>query len=125
MVMSKKYVAIVRVRGTVGVDDRIENTLRRLKLTKPNHVVFYELTPSIEGMIKKVKDFVTWGEVDEKFIKEFEKKAVKSKEDNNLYRLAPPLKGYGKKGIKYTFKQKGALGYRGDKIKELIERMIR
>lgn len=122
---SKKYVAVVRVRGTVGVKNTIEDTLRRLKLTKPNHVVFYELTPSIEGMIKKVKDFVTWGEVDEKFIKEVEKKASKNKEDDNLYRLAPPLKGYGRKGVKYTFQQKGALGYRGEKIKDLIQRMIR
>ncbi|NPA38688.1 MAG: 50S ribosomal protein L30 [Candidatus Nanohaloarchaeota archaeon] len=122
--MAETYIAVVRVKGTVGVDKRIEETLKRLKLTKPNHVVFYKLTPSIEGMVKKVKDYVTWGEVEESFIKEVESKASKSKEDDNLYRLAPPRKGYGKKGIKHSYSKKGAVGYRGKDIKDLIVRMI-
>jgi large subunit ribosomal protein L30 len=39
-----------------------------------------------------------------------------------LFRLNPPKKGY--EGIKRSFKNKGALGYRGKEINKLIERMI-
>ena len=39
-----------------------------------------------------------------------------------LFRLNPPRKGY--EGIKRSFKNKGALGYRGKEINKLIERMI-
>jgi large subunit ribosomal protein L30 len=39
-----------------------------------------------------------------------------------IFRLNPPKKGY--EGIKRSFKNKGALGYRGKEINKLIERMI-
>ena len=38
-----------------------------------------------------------------------------------VFRLHPPRKGY--EGIKRSFKEGGALGYRGDKINQLIRRM--
>jgi len=118
----KGKIAIIRVRGRVGVREDIEHTLRRLKLTKPNHLVIYEDSPVIRGMINKAKDYITWGEVSDEFIKEIEKHATK--EDENLYRLQPPRKGWGRRGIKYTYAQGGALGYRGKDIESLIERMF-
>ena len=105
---SKKYLAIIRVRGRVGVREDIAETLRRLRLHKPNHLAVYEDTPVIRGMVNKVKDYVTWGEVSEDFIKELDKKV--EKEVDGLYRLQPPRKGWGRKGIKYTYAQGGALG---------------
>jgi large subunit ribosomal protein L30 len=39
-----------------------------------------------------------------------------------IFRLNPPKNGY--EGIKRSFVNKGALGYRGKKINKLIERMI-
>ena len=39
-----------------------------------------------------------------------------------LFRLSPPKKGY--EGIKRSFKNSGALGYRGKEINKLIGRMI-
>jgi len=39
-----------------------------------------------------------------------------------IFRLNPPKKGY--EGIKRSYKNKGALGYRGKDINKLIERMI-
>ncbi len=38
------------------------------------------------------------------------------------FRLHPPRKGWG--SIKKGFNEKGALGYRGDKINDLLERML-
>ena len=39
-----------------------------------------------------------------------------------IFRLSPPKKGY--EGIKKSFTNKGALGYRGKEINKLIEKMI-
>jgi len=39
-----------------------------------------------------------------------------------IFRLNPPKKGY--EGIKRSFTNKGALGYRGKEINKLIQRMI-
>jgi large subunit ribosomal protein L30 len=39
-----------------------------------------------------------------------------------VFRLSPPKKGHG--GIKRAFKVGGALGYRGEKINDLIRRML-
>ena len=46
-------------------------------------------------------------------------------EDNGVkpvFRLHPPRKGH--ENIKKTFAESGSLGYRGDKIKDLIKKMI-
>ncbi|MBD3387704.1 MAG: 50S ribosomal protein L30 [Candidatus Altiarchaeales archaeon] len=41
-----------------------------------------------------------------------------------LFRLNPPKKGFERKGIKKPYSVGGALGYRGEKISELIGRMM-
>ncbi|MBI2507588.1 50S ribosomal protein L30 [Candidatus Woesearchaeota archaeon] len=41
-----------------------------------------------------------------------------------FFRLSPPKKGFERKGIKAPFSQGGVLGYRKDKINDLIMRMI-
>ncbi len=41
-----------------------------------------------------------------------------------FFKLTPPAKGFGRKGIKRAFSLGGALGYRKEKINELIKRMI-
>jgi len=41
-----------------------------------------------------------------------------------FFRLKPPIKGFENKGIKQPFSKGGALGYRKDKINDLIMNMI-
>ncbi len=41
-----------------------------------------------------------------------------------VFRLSPPSKGYERGGIKHPYSTGGALGYRGEKINELLEKMI-
>lgn len=140
--------AIIRVRGTVDKKQEIRDTMKMLCLTRVNHCVLYSKDPKIDGMIKKVKDFVTWGEISETMLEKLvsargrmdgdvkldennvkividmikkTKKANDIKGFKNVFRLSPPKKGY--EGIKRAF-PKGALGYRGEKINNLIERMI-
>ncbi len=63
-VASNKIYAIIRLRGVVDTPEEIEYTLRLLRLTRKFTCVIYPATPDIEGMLEKVKDWVTWGEID-------------------------------------------------------------
>jgi len=56
--------AIIRLRGIPDTPYDIEYTLRLLRLVKRFHCVLYPDTPDIRGMLYKVKDWVTWGEID-------------------------------------------------------------
>ena len=140
--------AVVRVRGSVNMRKPLKDTLRMMRLTKVNHCVLIRKDPKLEGMIKKVKDFVTWGEIGDKTLenliskrgrmlgdkildeKEVRSVLAKLKKSGNIkeiegfkpvFRLSPPKKGF--EGIKQAF-PKGALGYRREKINELLERMM-
>jgi len=67
--------ALIRVRGRVHVRDDIKSTLKLLNLNRVNHCVVIEGTPQYSGMINKVKDYITWGEIDtETFKKLLEKR---------------------------------------------------
>ena len=56
--------AIVQVRGVVKTRREIKDTLAMLRLHHINHCVVVPDTPEYLGMIRKVKDFVAYGEVD-------------------------------------------------------------
>jgi large subunit ribosomal protein L30 len=58
--------AVIRVRGTVNIDRKIKDTLKMLNLHKPNHCVLIPSTDTYTGMLQIVKDYVTWGEIDQK-----------------------------------------------------------
>jgi len=140
--------AVVRVRGEVNMRKEIRDTLKMLRLNRINHCVLLRKDSAVEGMIRKAKDFITWGEISEKTLekliakkgrktgdKKIEGKEVKVilskiKKAKNLreiegfkpvFRMNPPEKGYIR--IKQAY-PKGALGYRGEKISELLERMM-
>ncbi len=55
---------VLRIRGDVDLRDDIRQTLRMLRLHKVNHATLVEQSESYTGMLQKVKDYATWGEVD-------------------------------------------------------------
>jgi large subunit ribosomal protein L30 len=137
--------AVILVRGMVSLTHSVKDTLRILKLGRKNTCVVVDDTPIIRGMIKKIKDFVTWGEIsDARFAELVEKRGeefkgrlqdskkkysysaleISGKKYKTYFRLNPPRKGFGRKGVKVAFKVGGALGYRGEKMDDLIERML-
>lgn len=63
--MSAAKLAVILVRGLVNLSRPVKDTLAALNLSHKNHCVVIENTPINVGMIKKVKDYVTWGEIDE------------------------------------------------------------
>jgi len=56
--------AVVRIRGHVDLNGEIRDTLNYLRLRRTNHCVLLPKTPTVEGMLQRAKDYVTWGEVD-------------------------------------------------------------
>jgi large subunit ribosomal protein L30 len=58
-------IAIVQIRGVVRTPQKIKDTLTMLKLVKRNSCVIVDANSSFNGMIEAVKDYVTWGEIDE------------------------------------------------------------
>ncbi|MEM4575831.1 MAG: 50S ribosomal protein L30 [Candidatus Nezhaarchaeales archaeon] len=66
--MTKKLYAVIRLRGCVGVPPDIKLTLQSLRLARKNHCIIVEATPSVEGMLKKVSGYITYGEVNEEIL---------------------------------------------------------
>lgn len=142
----KALLAVVRVRGMVNLASYVKRTFELMNLYNKNWCVLVEDTKENRGMIFKVKDFVTWGEITEPVLKELLEKRgevyqgretdskskinytkfmeIGGKKYKKFIRLSPPKKGYGKNGVKMSFNKGGALGYRADKINDLITRMI-
>ncbi len=54
---------LVRIRGSVAISRELEYVFRLLHLTRKNHATIIPGNPSYLGMIQKVKDYATWGEV--------------------------------------------------------------
>ena len=57
--------AVVRVRGEVGVRKPITDTMKILRLYHKNYCALVWASESALGMVKKVQDYVTFGEIDE------------------------------------------------------------
>ena len=153
-------IAVIRIRGRIHVRKDVKDTLNMLRLFNKNYCVVINNNPNYIGMLSKIKDYVTWGEVDEKtflallkergrlpgkerltedylknktklnfeeFIKEFFNNKIYLKDVPGLkqfFKLKPPTKGFERGGIKKPFSLGGVLGYRKDRINDLLQRMI-
>jgi len=139
-------ICAIRIRGGVGLDRDVTEALNRLRLRRKYSCIVLKPNPVIEGMIRKVKDFVAYGEINdgvfEKLIekrgqiidksKKIDAKKIVSEikngkkyEDCNLkpfFRLHPPRGGIDSK-IHFG-KKKGVLGNNKEGINKLIERML-
>jgi large subunit ribosomal protein L30 len=120
---SGEKIAIIRVRGTIRSLPSIRKTFEVLKLDRQNYCVVYDKTPSIEGMAVAVKDYATYGTIDEETYSLLVQKLPEGKE-KGFFRLSPPRGGFERKGTKRHFQAGGALGDRKEKIGLLIRRMI-
>ena len=143
-----KLFAVIRVRGSVGITRDLADTLMMLRLHRINHCVIVPKNQNYDGMLHKARNFITWGEIDREMLEKLvakrgrfagdkrvkdvsyakelanfiiSGKTVKETGIKPVFRLSPPSKGY--KSTKALF-PRGSLGYRGEKINELLKRMI-
>lgn len=119
--MSEDKLAVVLVRSRMSASKEIKDTLDMLKLESKFDCRVVDKTDSYLGMVEKVKDFVTWGEVSEDSIEEISD--FNDENESDVYNLPPPDGGFENKGIKISFSAGGALGYRGEDINDLLGRM--
>ncbi len=139
-------VAVVLIRGLIDINHDIKDTLRMLNLDRKHTCTVWSKTPVTMGMIKKVKDYVTFGTISEETFKEMVSKRgeeyngritdskgkiqynkffeADGKKYKNFFRLAPPRGGFERGGIKKPFRIGGVLGDRKEKINELLKKMI-
>ena len=151
--------AVIRVRGQPDVSYDIEYTMGLLGVNKVNHCVIVPENASTKGMLQKVKDYTTYGEINAETLAQLirvrgrlsgdrmitddylaENSDFKTVDElataiiendyrmkdieaaKPVFRLHPPVKGY--EGNKRSYKNGGALGYRGEAINDLIARML-
>ena len=55
---------VIRARSDRGVTKKIKDTMMMLNLTRVNHATLVPENVTYLGMLKKSKDYITWGEVD-------------------------------------------------------------
>lgn len=150
--------AVIRLRGRVDQSKRKRTILKLLNLTRANHAAIIPNDKTHRGMLLKVQDAVTWGEINKttakellrkrgritgnkpltrSFLKQYDFKSIpdftnalfEGKADMRriedlkpIFRLHPPRKGF--RSVKKPYALKGDLGYRGEEINKLIERMM-
>ena len=61
--------AIIRIRGPIKVNTDIENTMKLLNLTRVNHCVIYPEDKYVKGMLHKLRNMVTYGEISKETLK--------------------------------------------------------
>ena len=157
-----RWVAVVRIRGTVNRNKTISDTLRMLRLHKPNHAVVIPLTESYKGMLIRAQTTIAWGEISfetfrkmlkkrgrvrgnkrltDEIVKEFSGGTIQTVDElaekiwnkdvnwkdlswlKPVFRLTPPSGGY-RGTVKKSYEMGGSYGYWGEKINELLEKMI-
>ncbi len=136
---------IIRIAGMVNINEDVENTLSRLRLRRKYACSIIDMDNNeIKGMVKKIRSFVAYGEIDKLTLIELIKKRghsldktkkidpekiseilLKEKKFNNtgikpFFRLHPPRGGINSK----DHFPKGVLGDHKEKINDLIRRML-
>src|SRR5208282_3529865 len=64
------FLLVMRLRGTVAVPARMQYALKTLRLESRYSATLVKSSPSVTGMLRRVKDYVTWGGVGPKEITE-------------------------------------------------------
>jgi large subunit ribosomal protein L30 len=60
--------AAVRIRGLSDISHEIKDTMSMLRLTRNCHATLVDDRPAYNGMLRKSKDYLTWGEVSQENI---------------------------------------------------------
>jgi large subunit ribosomal protein L30 len=155
----RKCIAVVRVRGLISAQCEARETLDMLRLARTNNAVLVNDNPAFKGMLKRARNYVTWGEASKetvtlllqkrgrlaggkKLTDEYAQKIGYNSLDElaeavanckveyrrllgaqPVFRLHPPTRGFRGK-TKKSYGAGGEAGYRGERINELIKRMV-
>lgn len=107
---SKKLLAI-RIRGQIDLKYNIKKTLQNMGLKRKFSAKLLEDNEMNRKLLRKVKDYITFGEANEATIKAFK------------MNLHPPIGGFKKSTLANY--PRGELGYRKEEINALYGRMLK
>jgi len=77
-------IAVIRLKGQVGVPYNVKRTLELLKLERINQAIVTKKSPEILGMLRKASTHLTWGEIDENTMKRLLVKRGNVKGNNKI-----------------------------------------
>jgi large subunit ribosomal protein L30 len=80
----RKCLAVVKVRGTIRAQREARETLGMLRLARSNRAVLVDNRPSFMGMLYRVQNYVTWGEVSKETVAVLLKKRGRLAGDKKL-----------------------------------------
>ncbi|MDA3836068.1 MAG: uL30 family ribosomal protein [Nanoarchaeota archaeon] len=116
-------IAAIRIKGQVGLNQDVKETLSRLRLRRKYICVVIDNPNDAQmGMIKKMRDFISFGEISKDIYKKLVDARGQKDVEGNLkpfFRLHPPRGGVK---TKFHYPQ-GVLG-ENKEIENLIERML-
>jgi ribosomal protein L30/L7E len=104
-------IVVVRMRGDVSTSRDVIDTFRILGMKRLYSAAILEDNKVNKGMLRKINSFAAWGEASEETVSAIGK----------LKRLKPPKGGMRSKKLAQP---KGVLGYHGDKINDIIKKML-
>jgi large subunit ribosomal protein L30 len=74
----------IRIRGLSDISQEIKDTLMMLRLTRNCHATLLDNRPAYNGMLRKSKDCITWGEISQQNIEFLLKKRGRLVGDKKL-----------------------------------------
>lgn len=95
--MSK--IAVIQVRGAIGMKKKVKGTLHLLRLYKKNSCSIIDSKPSYIGMLELLKNCATWGEINKETLRLLLEKR------GRLPGNKPLTEDYLKKSTNLTFDQ--------------------
>ncbi|PVX23588.1 MAG: 50S ribosomal protein L30 [Candidatus Bathyarchaeum sp.] len=94
MAEQRKCLVAVRIRGLSDISQEVKDTLMMLRLTRNCHATLLDDRPAYDGMLRKSKDCLTWGEVSQESIALLLKKRGRLTGDKKLTDLSAKELGY-------------------------------
>ena len=136
----------IRIKGLVEISGKINETLSRLRLRRKYAAVLLNSNQETVKLLRKVRDYVAYGDLDEKTLLELIEKrgkpiskdkkidakkivaALDKKKPEELgmkpfFRLHPPRGGIDSKKH-FSVSKKAVLGDNKKKINDLVRRML-
>jgi large subunit ribosomal protein L30 len=136
----------IRISGLVKMQKKVEESLDRIRLRRKYSAVLLKPTPENQKLLKKIRNFIAYGDISpevlkeliekraipknketkvqtEKILEDLEKKKPQDLDIKPFFRLHPPRKGIDSKKH-FGTSSKAVLGDNKEKINDLVRRML-
>jgi large subunit ribosomal protein L30 len=144
---------VIRMRSVIRASGKAKRIVKALGLNRQYSCVIMDKSPSMEGALSVISNLITYGEINndtlkvllarrsfvssskkyaweadklDSFVSDFAsgKRDVSELGIKRVFHLHPPRGGFERKGKKTPFSLNGGHGYRGEKINEMLLKML-